>query len=85
MKSVERFLHVHAYVCRRMSTDRPDRLLTVSEAARVLGVSSSTMHRWISDGRVTAMRLGDEPGAPVRILASDLAELIHIYRPKVTQ
>ena len=43
--------------------------LTVAEAARQLGISNVTLHRWINDGVVPAEQL--TPGAPWRIRLTD--------------
>ncbi len=46
--------------------DQPDgELVTVTEAAKVLGVAPSTVHRWLKDGFIAGEQL--TPGAPWRI------------------
>src|SRR6266511_841973 len=51
-------------------TDPPDgHLLTVSEAARELGVAASTLHRWLQDGFISGEQL--TPGAPWQIRLTD--------------
>ncbi len=42
-------------------------LLTADQAARRLGVSAETVRRWIADGRLDGVRLGDGPLARYRI------------------
>jgi excisionase family DNA binding protein len=42
----------------------------VSEIAKALKVAESTVYRWISKGRLPAMRLGDE-GRAIRVSAED--------------
>lgn len=42
-----------------------DDLVTVAEAARILAVASSTVHRWLNDGFIVGEQL--TPGAPWRI------------------
>jgi DNA invertase Pin-like site-specific DNA recombinase/transposase-like protein len=44
-------------------------LLTVADAARELGLASSTLHRWLSDGFIAGDQL--TPGAPWRIRLTD--------------
>lgn len=44
-------------------------LLTIKEAAEVLGVAPSTIHRWLADGFITGEQL--TPGAPWRIRMTD--------------
>jgi len=36
----------------------PDRLLTVNEAAAVLGISPGTLRHWVSDRRIEFVRVG---------------------------
>jgi excisionase family DNA binding protein len=51
-------------------TDPPDgQLLTVTEAARQLGVAPSTLHRWLQDGFIGGEQL--TPGAPWQIRLTD--------------
>jgi len=49
-------------------------LFSVQEAAEFLGVSESTIRRYISDGRLLAYRLGDE--RLIRIKRQDLDKLL---------
>jgi len=49
-------------------------LFSVQEAAEFLGVSESTIRRYISDGRLLAYRLGDE--RLIRIKRHDLGKLL---------
>jgi excisionase family DNA binding protein len=49
-----------------------DRLLRPAEAARVLDVHPMTIKRWISDGSLDGVRLGDGPYARYRVRESDL-------------
>jgi excisionase family DNA binding protein len=51
-------------------TEPPDgELITVAEAATILGVVASTVHRWINDGFIAGEQL--TPGAPWRIRMTD--------------
>ena len=50
--------------------EQPDGpLVTVIEAAKILGVAPSTVHRWINDGFIAGEQL--TPGAPWRIRITD--------------
>jgi excisionase family DNA binding protein len=48
-------------------TFRVDKLYAIKEVAIILGVSTKTVSRWVSEGKLKAYRLGDGPKAPVRI------------------
>jgi excisionase family DNA binding protein len=56
----------------------PEPLLTVSEAARLLAVSDKTIRRWITAGRLPAVRLG----RLVRISSKSLNEFIQLNEQK---
>ena len=47
----------------------PGELVTVAEAATLLGIAASTVHRWLNDGFLTGAQL--TPGAPWRIRMTD--------------
>jgi DNA invertase Pin-like site-specific DNA recombinase len=50
--------------------EAPDgELVTVTDAAKILGVAPSTVHRWINDGFIAGEQL--TPGAPWRIRMTD--------------
>ena len=52
------------------SAEQPDgELVTVTDAAKVLGVAASTVHRWLNDGFIAGEQL--TPGAPWRIRMTD--------------
>jgi excisionase family DNA binding protein len=57
-----------------MVEDTQKELFSVQEAAEFLGVSASTVRRYISDGRLLAYRLGNE--RLIRIKQQDLYELL---------
>jgi excisionase family DNA binding protein len=61
-----------------MTTYAPEseRLLSVDEAARELGVHPVTVHRWVRDGQLPAIQPGG-PGHTVRIFER---ELLHSER-----
>jgi excisionase family DNA binding protein len=58
-----------------------DELLTIPEAARRLRVEPGTLRRWISEGRVPAIRLAGQRG-PLRVVAADLVLLFEPARPR---
>ena len=43
-------------------------LVTVTKAAQILGIATSTLHRWLADGFVAGEQI--TPGAPWRIRVS---------------
>ena len=51
-----------------------DRLLTVAEAAHLIGAKPRTVRRWIDDGRLTAYVVG--PTRRIRIKQADVAALL---------
>jgi hypothetical protein len=56
--------------CHQPSTEQPEgELVTVVEAATILGVAPSTVHRWLGDGFIAGEQL--TPGAPWRIRITD--------------
>ena len=55
----------------------PDELITIAEAAELLGVSDDTLRRWVEAGRVTSTREDGRtvvPGRDLAALAESLAE-----------
>ena len=65
---------------RQRSADAPpadartiDNLLTRSDVAGILGITTRTLDRWISDGRLAVVRLGDHT---VRIARAELERFI---------
>jgi excisionase family DNA binding protein len=56
-------------------------LLTVAEAAHLVGVHHCTVRRWIASGDLPALKLGMEPKAPVRVPVAALVERLHVVRP----
>ena len=51
---------------------RTDRTLTVAQIAFELAVTTQTVRRWIADGELEAVRLGDGPLARFRVRQSAL-------------
>ena len=62
-----------------MATIQEREFYTVSEAARVLDVSRTTIWRWIDEGKLPAYRVG---GRTIRIRRQDVDEML---RPVTTQ
>jgi excisionase family DNA binding protein len=59
-----------AIPCHQPSPEQPEgELATVAEAAKILGVAPSTVHRWLADGFIAGEQL--TPGAPWRIRITD--------------
>lgn len=56
-----------------MTTDHDTELLTIAEAAKLLKVSTITLHRWLKQGRLPAYHVG--PRA-VRIRRQDLQSVM---------
>lgn len=56
--------------CFEQPAERPDgELLSIRQAARVLGTAPSTLHRWVNDGFISGEQT--TPGAPWRIRITD--------------
>lgn len=51
------------------SVDQPGELVTIAEAAKILAVAASTVHRWLADGFIAGEQL--TPGAPWRIRVTE--------------
>lgn len=47
-------------------SNEPERLLTLTEAARYLSVSRRTLQNWVWARKVPFVKLGPAPNAPVR-------------------
>ena len=55
---------------------RPNRLLTVGQAAEMLGTSERFPRRLIAEGRIDYVKLGTGRNGPVRIAESALIDFI---------
>jgi DNA invertase Pin-like site-specific DNA recombinase/predicted DNA-binding transcriptional regulator AlpA len=63
--------------CFEPPTEQPDgELLSVRQAARVLGTASSTLHRWVNDGFIAGEH--PTPGAPWRIRITEALRRIFV-------
>jgi len=62
--------------------DSSDQLLTVAEVARYLGVTSHTVYRWISQGRLPAIRYSPKV---IRVRRRDLAFLEPARTPAIAE
>ena len=58
---------------------KTDHMLTVEQAAELLGTSSRFVRRLISERRIAFVRYG-RPGAPVRIAREDLDDFVRAGR-----
>ena len=54
--------------------------LTVSEAAAELGVTATTIRRWVASGELGALRLGRSSSAHYRIARTDLERFVQPAR-----
>ena len=61
--------------------DQLTRRITISDAARILGVSKDTVRRLISSGQLRAYRIGHGARAPIRL---ELAAVEECARPLPT-
>jgi len=52
------------------------RLLTPTEVAGIVRVSPATARRWVSEGKLEAVRLGDSPSARIRVQPEALAKFL---------
>jgi excisionase family DNA binding protein len=56
-----------------MNATKTKTLLSVGEAAEVIGASKNTIRNWIAQGKLPAVRIGERI---IRIRPADLAALI---------
>jgi len=52
---------------------KPNRLMSVGEAAKTLGTCDNTIRNWIAQGKLPAVRVGERI---IRIRPADLAALV---------
>jgi excisionase family DNA binding protein len=62
-----------------MHATRSPELLRIPETAERLNVSRASVYRWITEGRLPAVRLGDR-GGPLRVRAEELDEWLEERR-----
>ena len=65
-----------------MATIQEREFYTVSEAARMLDVSRTTIWRWIDEGKLPAYRVG---GRTIRIRRQDVDEMLRPVTPQSTE
>ncbi|MCA1677439.1 MAG: recombinase family protein [Actinobacteria bacterium] len=74
---LRRYRNIPAY---QPPADPPDgELLPIAKAAEVLGVATSTVHRWLSAGFIAGEQ--DTPGAPWRIRVNDELRALFVEDP----
>ena len=59
-------------------------VFTRAETARILKVSLRTVDRWVQDGRLRFVKLGDGPKAPIRFRERDIEEFLDV-RASITR
>jgi excisionase family DNA binding protein len=59
-----------------MYATRSPELLPIPVVAQRLNVSKATVYRWITEGRIPAVRLGPA-GSPLRVPSDELAEWVY--------
>ncbi len=59
------------------------KLMSIKEVAQYLGVSYRTVSVWIAEGRIEALKLGDQRTASVRIRPAAVEEFLdsRVVRP----
>jgi excisionase family DNA binding protein len=55
-----------------MVDNNQERMFTVKEIASILNVHHETVRKWCYEGKLSRVRLGSGPKAPIRIRESDL-------------
>jgi excisionase family DNA binding protein len=63
-----------------VSIDAADQLLSPQRIAEILDVSEVSVRRWISNGQLEAVRLGDGPNPHLRVSGSALAGFLRSTR-----
>ena len=56
--------------------DQPDELISMTEAARLLGVHRTTLVGWLRQGRIPALRYGHH--GPYRVRRGDILAFIEL-------
>ena len=65
-----------------MQPTQADQLLSVREAAVLLDTSPATIRRWVTEGKVPALRLGSGPASQLRLRATDICGLLTRAGPR---
>jgi excisionase family DNA binding protein len=65
-----------------MPEEEVERLYTIHEVAKLLGLSYITVWSWIRKGKVKAVKLGTSPKAPVRIPEGEVKRLLEEVKGK---
>jgi excisionase family DNA binding protein len=65
-----------------MPEEKVERLYTIHEVAKLLGLSYITVWGWIKKGKVKAVKLGTSPKAPVRIPEGEVKRLLEEVKGK---
>lgn len=66
-------------------TERPEDLVTVAEAAKLLKVSRQSIAIYMKSGRLRAFRLSDNPKGRVRLSKADVLALLTPYQTEAKQ
>lgn len=56
--------------------DRDDELMTTQEVARMCNVTSHTVRRWITDGKLRSVKIGEGRSAHHRLRRGDVLNLM---------
>jgi excisionase family DNA binding protein len=54
-----------------------DELITFTEAMQILKVSRATLNRWVSNGKITKLKLGDGRKGAVRFRKEDIEKFLN--------
>ncbi len=55
------------------------KLYNYNEAAEYLGISPSTLRKWVCSGKIACTKLGTGPKAPVRFTEEQLKAVLSVY------
>lgn len=60
-----------------------ERLFTVDQVAKYLGVGHMTIRRWIREGKISSIKLGVDAKSSVRIPEIEVKKIISIRKGKI--